>query len=365
MKWIKQALVLSLILNVTLMALFLYMVVRDHTAHLCFAYRPCKTEAIPPPVSEDFLADQSYEELLALLNDKRRIKGYQLRDFALGLLVSHHHFDLERAIEKPLQKRTFGEHCLYVGLNDSDYQTIQTFAVQETFPYTSKGLYNRLPQTAELFAFTAEFVQLQTLFARTHLPIQKETLLCLAKEAGWDVIETFYQAQRERANYSTPIRQQLLLDAIQAGSRTAAYLLLVTDQEFAAQELSDQEILTLLELTTIATHEAEVFAKQIVESARSDEVCQVALQRYQEFGGSEIAGRFENRPGIGELRPVWRERHPKALPTDVHVVQRGESLWLIAEKYHVSIEELMQVNELHSTVLQQGKLLKIPQSTGS
>ncbi|MCH9609661.1 MAG: hypothetical protein S4CHLAM45_00500 [Chlamydiales bacterium] len=338
-RWLKQTLILSLGLNVVFVALLFHLAYRDSSSRLNFAYRPGRPETLEIALPQEF-ASASFETLIENLKDPK------CRKHALSALVKGHDFDVERALGSPPQKR----------LSDEDYKAICRFAKEEQYPFTARGLYKRLPETGKIFCFTPEFIQLQTLFARTQLPIENEILITLVSEGEFETLATYFRKQQEGANYEEGRRRQLLLDYIHDGSRTAAYLLLLTDYDFALATLPDEETVDLLQLLNVKTAEALRYCKALLDSSRSP-LCKEKA--------SEIAGRFYRRPGEGVLRPQWRERHPKALPNDTHVIQPGESLWTISRKYRVSIEDLMKVNNLHSTTLQPGRLLKIPHSRGS
>ena len=45
----------------------------------------------------------------------------------------------------------------------------------------------------------------------------------------------------------------------------------------------------------------------------------------------------------------------------IYTVQRGDSLWSIARKYNVSVNDLVSSNNLSSSLLQIGQQLIIPQ----
>lgn len=49
---------------------------------------------------------------------------------------------------------------------------------------------------------------------------------------------------------------------------------------------------------------------------------------------------------------------------DIYVVKKGDSLWLIANNYGISVDELVNINNLDNLTLQIGQELKVP-STGS
>ncbi len=348
-KWLKQALFLSGGLNIVLVALFFYLVCRDSQARLFFAYKPTKVEKVIPPA---LLEGKSYEELIALLSNS------QFRQAALSTLVSKFDFDLERASISHSIRR----------MNDEDFDKVIQFAKEEVYPFTAKGLYNRLPQSAELFCYTPGFVQLEMIFTRLNLPITRQTLISLVSEGSYETLSNYLLEQKLGANYGEERREQLLMDYIHDGSRTAAYLLLITDLEFAKNALTDDEIIDLLLLLNVKTGEASNFAKAILESHRSDVCKKKAFDRLSEYEGTmiaprvapQVAARFYPRPAEGELEPAWRERHPKALPNNMHVVELGESLWIIAKKHKVTIEAIIKANDLSSTTIQPGRLLKIP-----
>lgn len=47
------------------------------------------------------------------------------------------------------------------------------------------------------------------------------------------------------------------------------------------------------------------------------------------------------------------------LSTDIYVVKSGDSLWSIAKKFNISVDELKQMNDLSSNLLSIGQILKI------
>lgn len=51
---------------------------------------------------------------------------------------------------------------------------------------------------------------------------------------------------------------------------------------------------------------------------------------------------------------------PTPMPEDVYIVQSGDSLWAIARKFNVPVDELIQYNNLSTLTLQVGQQLRIP-----
>jgi hypothetical protein len=379
-RWILQTLILSAALNVALLSIFFYFLIRDNPLH--FAYKP-KEEVFcePPPITPTLLGRLhafSFAELVELLKDQRKLEyGYRVRDFALSALASFHEFDVERALGRgELSKRRWeslgNSFLLFPSLSDEDFDKLQNFAKKEKWPFTAKGLFKALrkngiemsdPELIGYFCHTPHFVFLETLFARTNLRFKKRNILALASENSWDQLERFWLQQQENRDFSQHTRQVFLMDAIEAGSKTAAYLLLITDFDFAIQQLEDAQVVKVLDLLTVQTQEALHFATQIAASCRGDEVQQRAMQRLAEYTHKplkEIAGHFYEKPHQKHLRPLFREAPPAAPDPSVHIIQPGESLWLIAKKYQLPLEVLMEANHLQSTLIQPGKTLKIP-----
>ena len=374
-KWLVQALILSGLFDIALIAIFFYFLVQDNA--FLFTFLPSNETECEAISFNPELESLSFEQLRELLLDVKMLeKGYRVRDLALGVLVSDHHLDLIRAVGRPFSQSrlTFGETQLSVfpGLNHEDFQNIFQFTQRERWPLTSKGLFYEIEKGGMesvdtdlviFFCRCPEFIAFETLFVREHFPIQKGTLLKMAIEGGWERLEHYFKSQEKKSDFSDRMRQALLLDYIEGGSKTAAYLLLLIDYSFANTELDDRGVSQLIDLLIDNTPEVLTFLETISTSQRSEQVCQKASQSLTNFldlSEEEISGRYFPRPGIGELRPKFRDKPPMSVSPQVHVIQLGESLWLIARKYQLSVEALMEYNQLHSTVIQPGKTLKIP-----
>lgn len=368
-KWILQTLILSATLNVVLIAIFFCFLIRDNPLH--FAFEPKKDIKIEKTtLSLSFLErlqTLNFEQLVELLLDERKLEhGYRVSDFAASALAQFHDFDLLRALNKKelperrwiYEGKTF---TLHPGL---DCEGLYHFAKTERYPFTLKGLFRKLetnePELLTYFCHTPPFILLEQLFSRTGLQLNKGHLLALVREGGYEPLAQFYEAQESGCDLSEKSRRPLLLDYINKGSKTAAYLLLVTDFAYALRELGDQEVSQLLGLIDEKTEEALLFASELARSPRGNHVVDLAKSRLASFTGEEIAGHYIQRPGIGGLRPNFRSTPPAAPAPSTHLVQPGESLWLIARKYNVSLERLMEINHLSSTVIKSGKTLKIP-----
>lgn len=371
--WIVQTLILSVLLNGLLFGIFCYFLVRE--TPLFFAFRP----ASPKPSSSMTLSPAFLESLrratpdalIASLEDRRLVEQeYAVRDFALAALIAYHDYDLPRALGKlPYQPCICGTEklTLYSPLTEQEYAKVSTFLRVERFPYTTKGMFARIsagmrdPEALSYFCHTPEFLLLETLFARTGLPLSKGVLLRLAQEGGWERLSAFYTTSQEKSDFSDSRRQKLLLSYLEGGSQTAAYLLVVTDLPFVLHWVAEAELSQMLSLMKTKTREAVAFSRQLLASPRSAEIHQLAAQRLADYGETEaIAGHFLTRPAEGSLRPLFRSAPPAAPSPRQHIVQPGESLWLIAARYHVSLETLMEANQLRASTIRPGQTLSIP-----
>ena len=73
-----------------------------------------------------------------------------------------------------------------------------------------------------------------------------------------------------------------------------------------------------------------------------------------------VAGCVTTQSGLPLLSP----RLPLPPGTIAHRVERGETLWRIAQRYHVSLETLVELNQLASShQIQAGQSLWVPQAT--
>lgn len=271
--WKQQVLLLSLLLNVAMVVLFLFFVVRDHPHAL--PYRPIK------------------EQALSLLEQIRRQPE-------------------ERLVQQ--------------------------------------------------FIKSSEFVLIQTLLSRTEHEVARSTILKLLLEGNQEIFTQFIEQQRAGSDLSPRCRQEFLMEYVNLGSKTAAYLLVTLDLEFALL-LSNASVEHLLLLMDEPTPEAISFVEAILEEKRTPAVHQRALRQLASYKGSplgEVAARYDPFLNTENLRPVIRQQVPITQTERTHIVQPGESLWLIARRYHVDMRKLMVINELYSTTLQPGQMLKIP-----
>jgi LysM repeat protein len=391
-RWAKKfrllvaLLMISGALNIGLLAAFFFTALQEKQTAFAIAL-PTPEEEKFESTNQQILASFSkltFSQLAALLTNRELLEeGYAKRDLALAALVSFHDFNIQKALSgPPSQKRliSLSERIVevYPALNEDQFQAIIRFAYEEKWPLTSKGLHRMLKKSrdeslSQAFSLTQEFHALQVLFQKSGSPQEPSSLVDLASEGSWDLLEQLYQEQSQALDFSIDKRRGLLLSYLALHSPAAAHLLIKTDGTFASKRLEDKGILDLLQLVSQKSPEAVQFCTELLRSSRSDAVWQAAAMRLYTFEGVAIPDPFDLKAAIEKFAPTPLALaetkvqappapKPQAKPPALrrHVVKEGESLWKIARTYKVKVEDLAQLNKLEKDQIRPGMELKIP-----
>lgn len=393
--------IISGTLNIGLLATFIYFVIQDKQQSFAIELKPVAKEQVASTSSnEQYLRAYSflpYQELLLRLENKDPVEeGLTKRDIALACLVSFHHFNLEKALGGlTLQKRQLSlrhpdgsesiDVGVYPGLADYQFQAIVQYARTEKWPLTSQGLFYEIKRylplhdisLLEAFHLSPEFYTAQTLFTRSGLNLPFETLIDLLVQGDWKTISELTVSQRQALDLSADRRRSFLLQYLDQHSPIAAHLLVSTDYEFVLKQLDDAHILTILDICQEKTPELELLAKELLTSPRTDAVCKKSAARLYAFSNETFPEPYDHHqalvrfapqaiqqadPLIAQAKAGLLESTPKnPVKKRVHTIEAGDSLWKIARKYHVTVEEIMKVNNLESERLRLGRQLEIPE----
>lgn len=314
------------------------------------------------------------EQVVPYLQDTRLVEeGYTVRDLALSAMCSYHFFDIQRALEHPpLQIREFSlssekKILLFPALESQDFDKINQFLKKEKCPLTHEGLFAKLKENitserVQVFIQSDEFMIFETLFRRAHKNIKRKMVFDLVLEGNWDLFKSSYEEIANTGDFSVRSRCQILKNYLNIKSKTAALLFLTTDFAFAVSKLSDQECIILFQLIEKQSQAAQNFAVTLLSSSRSDKIHQAAKEFLGGVFEEEVAKKMEERPGIGKLRPLFREAPPASPSPRTHIVNEGETLWMISLKYHLSLEALIKANHLQTHQIHPGQILKLPAS---
>lgn len=376
-RWITQTLILSICLNIIFIGIFFYFFVRENPLTLSIDYFP--KEETPKKVvgsTQELIKHYlscPYNELLTQLDQLELVEyGFRKRDFALAVLVKRDYLDIQRALGRkylPVRKMLLepdDEFPLFMQISEGDIEKIKHFIQLEPWPLSAEGLFMQLKhgkrEHSLLMAFfqTPEFLMLESIFARGENKLKKRDLLDLVMEGSFETLSSFSKGLKKEGDFSDEARRCFILHYITAGSSKAAHIFLISDFSYIVKSLSNESLISLLEVLP-PSEESALLIQKILESPREDSLKLKAkkwLTLLEER--SEDVARVIPRVGTGQLRPVFRETPLPSPSPQMHVVQPGESLWIIAKKYQVKVDDLMRVNQLQTSQLQVGKVLKIP-----
>lgn len=278
------------------------------------------------------------------------------------------------------------------------------------------------PQTrselkATLFA-SAPWTALEDLF-RQGPPRSREQLFQLVIEVGWGPIETFWQEQRVSRDISAERRRQLLVRLFDQPSRLAGRWLLEEDPSWVQKRLSDSQVLRLIAMVLPSTQESKAFLQGILISPRSDAVRRCAGEKLFALAGEpvpeqmsilsalqrfcpEVACAMRPQLATGPVSSDSRSRaplkaglestrvepprspatgvasklpaqtgsvkstasrlasHVRSCAHEVIQVQHGDSLWKLAKRHGVSVQQIREINALQDDRLALGQTLLIP-----
>lgn len=378
------ALIFSGALNIGLIAAFAFFLIDKTPVAMT---RASKTELVT--TNGQIFASMSrltFRELVSFLTNRDLVEeGYTKRDLAIAALVAYHHFNLEKALSaSPVQVRRLvlaNEQTIDVfpALTDDQFEAIIRFAYQEKWPLTARGLFALLqtqksPRDESLeqaFFLTPEFYALQVLFQKTEAPQEPQTLLHLAVEGSWELLDQFFKEQSKVLDFSLEKRRSLLSSYLSLHSEQAAQLFLETDFTHALKRLEDKQILELLALLKKQSEQGTKFCIELLRSPRSDAIWQAAAMTLYAYAGEMPALPIDPQTVLARFSPEVKKEPeappPKAAaPSLFHVVKAGENLWKISRQYKVKVNEIVQINGLENNSLFPGMTLKLPaQGTGS
>ncbi len=160
---LSLALIVSGVLNIGVLSLLLYWVLRERPPTPYCELKPASSEQQQIPLADQRgcaevlaqLSQLSFPQLVSGLSHAQLIEnGYAERDLALACLMAFHHFDIQRALPKsiqPKQKRLLawkpkGQEktimlVVYPDLMQQQFDILIQFAKTERWPLTAEGLF--------------------------------------------------------------------------------------------------------------------------------------------------------------------------------------------------------------------------------
>jgi len=351
---LTHALLLSGTLNIGLLGTFIYSVTKSENNSTAEAQR-----TLSKSNAEVFKAyfELDFEALCKELGNQEQIRdGYRKRDLALACLVGFHHFNLEKALSGfPFQKRRtsyFHEEGteriwidLFPGLRDEHYEAIYAFAKREKWPITAEGLFYEMQRLRpdipsdlkRAFLASPHYYTIRTLLSRSETPLKEAQIFALLLEGNWEVINAFFDSQMASPDLSSDVRFEFLRSFIPLKSKIAAHLIVQGEN---SDRLENSDLTQVIELLSVKNQKVAAFLQKLMHSPHSEEVRKRAGVKYYALVHD------------GAIVPYAGRRH---------IIGEGDSLWKIAKRYSVTIEELAKVNQLEkSDLLRVGRELQVP-----
>ncbi|WP_348663692.1 LysM peptidoglycan-binding domain-containing protein [Chlamydia vaughanii] len=350
-RWLWQALVLSAVLNIVFLLLFYSTVFRKDIYKLRLFSGPlvaksCRVKKIPEDFLE-YLSRASLEDLYDLLDEDRLLYGRPIKVWALSVAIHGYDVDVSSVLSHPLtftELKSKGKSWLLPNLADNEYGLVRKYLSLERYPFTSRGLFIAISKNLERgvvdedclyhFCHTAEFLYLRTLLCGADE--QVSTVASLARMVIRNGEQVFFSLCNE-SNRATAIsdeqRQKILSTYLDLGEPLAALLLLVHDEDWVVHEFTDAALQTFVDL----------------------------LPKESPYSQNFIS-RLESTPRVvhNTHKEVTSDLGDKEANFEDYIIKDGDSLWLIARRYGLTIEEIMRVNHMNHHRLLPGKRLKLP-----
>ncbi len=357
-KTLTHLLVISLSINVAFLATLFYNYCIENSSTILHEELPVvELKKEHADLLQSFF-QKSFGELVLELSNKREIAdGYKVCDLALGILVSYNYLDISKALMgESLEEREVmfihtegGERfsiCLYPDIQEYHYSLIKGFIKEAKYPITTEGLFAEIKILREKapvdlvasFMLSKEFIAIYTFIHRHLTNINKESLLLMLVSGSYVDIERFYYLYLENMDKPKDMQRYFFKTYCKHGSALAADMWLQFDEEYILHQLDNAEIAMIIELTS-----NQGFLEKIQNGVRSEKI--------RELAKGEI-----KYPEIEEKQapPIKKETFKE------YRVQKGDSLWKIANKHQISTKSLQDLNDLQTDLLKEGQILKLP-----
>ncbi|SOC22684.1 D-gamma-glutamyl-meso-diaminopimelic acid endopeptidase CwlS/peptidoglycan endopeptidase LytE [Ureibacillus xyleni] len=188
----------------------------------------------------------------------------------------------------------------------------------------------------------------------------KKQLLTVAASVG--IMFSAYSAQASAHELTYKVQTGDTLWRIASSNNIA-----VSDLQ-AWNNLGSNTILVGQELTLLAPHSHSTYSSYTVKSgdtltliARNNNITVTELKSINQLTTDIInIGQVLNVPNVAAAPQA-----PVATKTDTYVVQSGDSLWGVAAKHSLSVDQLKSLNGLTSNTINVGQVLKVSTTAAS
>lgn len=286
--WVFQALLLSIGCNICLMGGILFLSLREGNARALIPYAPSLC-SINKELSQSTLKNfqkLSFSELVERLLDTSFCeRSVKVQEVALHVLTKDFMIDVERALgfRAPRSKR--GGNLL----TQEEYQRLALFLKREKYPFKflqCLHIFKKNPgdhQLSQWLLNSPQVLCVKELGAYCKAPLTEVTLLKLLMEGNGEPIQILSEERKGGEECSKELWHRFLVRSVRAGSKTAAYLIVVS--EINPEETVDVETqLMMIRLMDERTPEATLFLQRLLEKpCLTEALREEALGRYAAF----------------------------------------------------------------------------------
>ncbi len=285
-KWLRQALVLSSIVNILLLLLIYSTVFRKdiYKLHVFPGHLIAKSSrigTIPPDILER-LEKASFSDLLTLLQEEKKIFGYPLKLWALGVGIQKYSLDVASMLTHPLTfiKLKSPEHTwLLPDINDQECLRIQQYLHTERFPFSSQGFFRMMVRDWKAgmvdedilyrFCHLPEFLYVRSLLFGAEVEVASVASLArMVIQGGEDLFFSLCCPENRQTAISDQQRRIFLKAYVDKQEPLAALLLLVHDADWVLHEFSDEDLENFVQIVPKDACYTRQFLAQLEHSCR-------------------------------------------------------------------------------------------------
>ncbi|EPP35360.1 hypothetical protein CP10139811_0905 [Chlamydia ibidis] len=287
LRWLWQALALSIGVNVIFLLLFYSAIFRKDIYKLKLFSGPliAKSHRVAK-IPEDFLttlSQTSFHELYCLLDNNDLFHGRPIKLWALSALIHNYYVDITPVLSHPL---TFTElkskegSWLLPNLGEKEYFTVRKYLSVERYPLTSEGLFVTIARDLALgkvdedclytFCHTPEFLYLRTVLAGAETRLASVAALAhMVIEGGSELFFSLCDANNRATAISDQQRRGILIAYMERGMVLASLLLLANDQEWVLHEFPDVTLLNFIQMLPKDVLHSQEFISRVLASPRA------------------------------------------------------------------------------------------------
>jgi len=341
-----------------------------------------EVQSIQNPSLETYLSQfdtHSDEELISLLDDTgHALNGYRVQELALALLKERGYVVADplqayNGWPQPMQTIALSDKKtihLFSSLTSEQIAQVKTYYEQVVVPFTAERIVQELDRDNELYSQalirTDEWARFSEVFP--HLSLEER--IALARELGGAL---FSETPKKSPLELFQVSESPLLALYLASYEMNALLTQADDRTLSAIFAllpKDQPAGIRLSLRTLhAARKPEIWkrAQEFLASALS--VPDIAY-----VSRDEVVAHLKQLVAAKKPMPTPVEPAKKSIqeeialraaqrqlsPYKTYIVQKGDTLWSIAKRFHVNVDKLKYLNHIKGAKLSPGTELKIP-----